>query len=87
MPRSHAARGFDLHLSLAFDCELTEELYEAAARLHARWAGQQTLLRVAWLGGGGAAMLAASDALAADPDLRRIHGAGSYSDRDPHVSL
>ena len=87
LPRSHAARGFDLHLSLAFEEELTPELLHAAARLHTRWAGRPALLRVAWLGGGGAAMLAGDDPLASDPDVRLLHGAGSYAGRDIHVSL
>ena len=87
LPRSHADRGFALHLSLIFEEEMTGDLLEAAARLHARWAGQTAFLRVAWLGSGGAAMLAGGDPLLTDPDVRLLHGAGSYAGRDIHVSL
>ena len=87
LPRSHAARGFDLHLSLAFEEELAPELIQAAACLHARWAGRPALLRVAWLGSGGAAMLAEDDPLVGDSDVRLLHGAGYYAGRDLHMSL
>ena len=87
VPRSHADRGFKLHLSLLFEGELTVELAAAALRLHARWAGRPALLTVRRLGGGGAAMLGAGDPLLADPDVQRLHAAGSYAGRDLHISL
>ena len=76
LPRSHTDRGFALHLSLIFEEELSADLLEVAARLHARWAGQTAVLRVAWLGSGGTAMLAVDDPLLSDPDVKRLHGAG-----------
>ena len=87
LPRSHAERGFDLHLSLAFESDLHDELLSAALRLHERWVGRQVTLRVAWMGSGGAAMLHRSDPLACDPDIQRIHAAGWYAARDLHISL
>ena len=87
LPRSHADRGFALHLSLLFEKELTVDLALAALRLHERWAGRPVLLRVAWLGGGGAAMLGAGDPLMGDPDVQRLHAAGSYAGRGVHISL
>ena len=45
------------------------------------------MLRVQWVGRGGAAMLDAADSLAADPDLRALHYAGYYRARQVHVSL
>ena len=87
LPRSHTDRGFALHLSLIFEEEMNHGHTEAAARLHERWAGQTTVLNVAWLGGGGGAMLTGDQPLVMDPDLRLLHGAGSYADRNIHVSL
>ena len=87
LPRSHAQRGVALHISLIFNEEMSEELWEAAARLHARWAGRALLLHISWMGSGGAAFLATGDPLAADQDLRQLHAAGSYARRDLHVSL
>jgi ABC-type antimicrobial peptide transport system permease subunit len=45
------------------------------------------VLDVSWVGSGGAAFLKGTDALARDPDLRLLHGAGSYSGRPLHISL
>ena len=87
LPRSNAARGWPLHVSLLFREELTDELSRHAVSLHERWSGRAVVLRVEWVGRGGAAMLLASDALASDPDLRALHGAGYYKDRQVHVSL
>ena len=88
LPRTHAQRGFPLHISLLFQEELRDdEQVERLRRLHARWAGRHVLLSVEWVGGGGAAMLLRTGRLAADPDLLALHGAGWYSDRQVHVSL
>ena len=88
LPRSHADRGFKLHLSLIFEGELAVELAAAAAlRLHDRWAGRPVLLTASWLGSGGAATLGAGDPLMGDPDVQRLHAAGSYAGRDIHISL
>ena len=87
LPRSHAARGFRLHISLLFEGELTGDLQAHAELLHSCWAGQRVVLRVQWVGCGGAAMLDAADSLAADPDLTALHGAGYYRARQVHVSL
>ena len=86
-PRSNYDRGFALHLSLLFECELTVELAAVALRLHNRWAGRHALLRVVRLGSGGAAMLGTGDPLLADPDVQQLHAAGSYAGRDIHISL
>ena len=87
LPRSHLARGFDLHVSLLFRDEFRGELHDRARSLHARWAGRSVLLRVQRLGSGGAAMLHPADPLASDEDLRALHGAGYYRGREIHVSL
>ena len=87
LPRSHLARGFDLHISLLFRDEYQGELHEHARSLHARWAGRSVLLRVQRLGSGGATMLHPADPLASDEDLRALHRAGYYGDRGFHVSL
>ena len=87
LPRTHVQRGFDLHLSLAFEEDLTVDLALVAMRLHRRWAGRHVVLRVAWLGNGGAAMLASNDPLVSDADIRYLHSRGGYSHRNLHVSL
>ena len=87
LPRRHSERGFCLHISLAFDEELTEELALAAIRVHQRWAGRPVRLQIEWVGSGGAAFLNAADPLAADADVQRLHHAGWYTDRQLHVSL
>jgi hypothetical protein len=45
------------------------------------------VLRIAWVGSGGAAFLAADDPLASDGDLALLHAAGYYAARGLHVSL
>ena len=87
LPRSHAQRGFDLHISLLFEEEVSGALEEALRRLQLRWAQRHHVLDIAWVGSGGAAFLRDSDTLAADPDLRRLRAAGWYADRETHVSL
>ena len=87
LPRSNAARGWPLHISLLFCDELKEELTRRAVSLHDRWSGRAVVLQVEWVGRGGAAMLLASDALVSDPDLRSLHSAGYYRARQVHVSL
>ena len=74
LPRPHAQRGFELHISLLFEEEVCGDL-------------EPSLLDIEWVGSGGAAFLRASDPLAADPDLRRLRAAGWYADRETHVSL
>jgi hypothetical protein len=87
LPRSHQQRGFDLHITLLFEAELSDTLEEAAIRLHNRWSGRHHLLRIGWVGSGCAAFLKGTDALASDPDVVRLHSAGYYADRGLHVSL
>jgi hypothetical protein len=87
LPRSNAARGWPLHISLLFRDEFKEELAQHAVSLHDRWSGRAVTLQVEWVGRGGGAMLLAADSLAADPDLKALHGAGYYRARQVHVSL
>jgi hypothetical protein len=87
LPRSHVARGFELHLSLLFASEFTEDLHHHALSLHRRWAGVRTRLPVQWVGSGGAAMLDPNGSLASDPDLTALHAAGYFSNRQVHISL
>jgi hypothetical protein len=87
LPRTHADRGFELHLSLLFREELNAELHARAEAVHARWTGRRLLLPVEWVGSGGAAMLASTHPLASDPDIIALHDAGSFRDRQLHISL
>ena len=53
LPRSNAARGWPLHISLLFRNELKEELTRHAVSLHDRWSGRAVVLQVEWVGRGG----------------------------------
>jgi hypothetical protein len=87
LPRTHAERGFALHITLLFEEEITDALALTALRVHRRWAGQPVMLRIGWVGSGGAAFLAAGDPIAADAEVRQLHSAGYYASRGLHVSL
>ncbi len=87
LPRTHADRGFKLHLTLLFREELTPELYGRAEAVNARWTGRSLVLPVEWVGSGGAAMLASTHPLVLDPDIIALHSAGYYRDRQLHISL
>ena len=87
LPRTHADRGFELHITLLFREELIPELYGCAEALNARRTGRDLLLPVEWVGSGGAAMLASTHPLALDPDFVALHSAGYYRDRQIHISL
>jgi hypothetical protein len=87
--RTHAARGFDLHISLGYmqDYHSPLDAVEAALRLHHRWAGQLVLLNIAWVGSGGAAFLHEYDLINEDPDFQYLYTRGRYWKRGAHVSL
>ena len=77
--RSHAARGFPLHLTLGYVSDYGDGVAEAAvARLNHRYAGQWLMLQIEWVGAGGSANLAPTDFLAADEDILRLHSRGCY---------
>ena len=61
LSRSHADRGFKLHISLAYLSELGSDAWAAAYRIHRRYAGRDVVLRVDWIGRGGSASLGAGD--------------------------
>ena len=87
--RTHAARGFDLHVSLGYIQEYDSPIdaLEASMRLHNRWAGQLVLLNIAWVGSGGAAFLHEYDLINEDPDFQCLYIRGRYWKRGAHVSL
>ena len=87
--RTHAARGFDLHVSLGYIQEYDSPIdaLEASMRLHNRWAGQLVLLNIAWVGSGGAAFLHEYDLINEDPDFQYLYIRGRYWKRGAHVSL
>ena len=70
LPRSHAERGFPLHLTLGFASDYGEGVAEAAvARINERWAGREHEVRIAHVGRGGAAALHHREPLHQDPDI------------------
>ena len=70
-----------------FDTEIEDHSRDLSVQLHRWWANRHVVLRVQWVGSGGAAMLDPTDALASDPDLIALHSAGYYRDRQIHISL
>jgi hypothetical protein len=89
LPRSHADRGFDLHVSIGYiqDYDDLTTALEAALRLHNRWSGRWTLLNISWIGSGGAAYLHTYDMLNDDEDFTYLYSRGRYRARGAHVSL
>ena len=87
--RSHAARGFNLHISQGYTQEYDNpgDALEAALRLHHRWTGQWVLLNISWVGSGGAAFLKQYDLLHEDDDFQYLYTRGRYWKRGAHVSL
>jgi hypothetical protein len=87
LPLSNAARGFCLHVSLAFLSEMSDAMWTAAACVQHRYAGQCINLQIEWIGRGGAAMIDEGDVLASDADVVFVHSRGFYAERQLHVSL
>ena len=86
--RSHQERDFALHLTIGYASDWYEGMAEdAASRINERWQGRDVVLRIAWMGHGGAAFLAADESLALDVDIEWFHRRGYYSERGLHISL
>lgn len=76
--------GWDYHVSVCFDTELDLDVWD---RLVRRWAGRVVRLRIARVTSGATAVLADSCPLGSDPDIRALHSAGWYCQRELHVSM
>ena len=94
LPRSHAMRNFDLHLTLGFKSDYGEGIAEdAVARLNDRWRGEWLMIRVSRYTSGGTVELAADDLLYLDDDIDWLHSRGWYGNglranpRPLHISL
>ena len=94
LPRSHAARGFPLHMSLGFAKVLNDEhgipwstTRELVDILNMRYAGKQVSVLLDRIGGGGAACFDHGDPICLDPVVDFIHQRGGYDWREPHISL
>ena len=85
LPRSHAERGFQLHVSLCFEEEVQD--WAEVARLAERWRDQEHHFWFWRMGRGGGSELAYADAFVADPIAANLHSRGTYSDRPFHLSL
>jgi hypothetical protein len=76
-----------LHVSLCFASDLGSPLMSALAeQVTRKWHGETSTLTFDWLGGGGAAMLAASG-VGACPCVTQLHAGGYYGGRCLHVSF
>ena len=88
LPRSNAARGWELHITLGFRSDYPEGVAEiACGYFNAAWAGRFHVVDVEWIGHGGAAMIRRSDPLAEDPLINWVHRQGYYGTRQLHISL
>ena len=86
--RPHIVRGFKLHVSIGFTTDWGDGIAAAAVEnINSRWRDRHIVLKIAWMGSGGAAFLAEDDALARDYDVAWLYARGWYSDRGMHVSL
>jgi hypothetical protein len=86
--RSHAARGFQLHITLGYASDWGPGIaLEAMERINKRWRGLNVIAKIEWMGSGGAVFFAEDDPLAIDWDIAWLHSRGWYSDRGLHISL
>ena len=87
LPRTHQARGFNLHISIGklYNFYSHDIVLNALARINARWAGRSLRLRIKRMSG--TAELHSDDLLAADEDLVWLHDRGCYRDCPLHISL
>ena len=86
--RSHVERGFDLHMTIGYRKDWGDGIAEdCIAHINNRWRGREVVLKIAWMGSGGAAFLAEDDALGLDYDIAWLYARGWYADRGMHISL
>ena len=85
LPRSHAERGFQLHVSLCFEEEVLD--WEEVRELADRWRDRRHRFSFWWMGSNGGSELAYADAFASDPTAANLHSQGTYSSRPFHISL
>ena len=80
LPRE--ARRDDLHLSLCFEWEASSE---ALAAVRAAWHGRMHRLKV--YRRGASMCICAEDLVNKCPHIAALHKAGSYADRELHISF
>ena len=85
LPRSNAARGFRLHVSLGYaQCYCAELLEAVAAHFNARWAGRELVLNIIEFRGSAAYI---DPEPLFDEEFRFLHSIGNYGTRPLHISL
>ena len=94
LPRSHASRGWELHVSLGYRADYPEGGAEFLRdRINGFWATRYHVLLVEWVGHGCAAMIDQEDPLVQDLLIQVAHALGHYGNgrhtapRQLHVSL
>ena len=94
LPRTHAMRGFGLHITLGYETDYGQGIArEAVNRINARWAGEWIPLKIKRYGSGGSVELSWDDMLYQDEDIYWLHSRGHYGNgvkclpRQLHVSL
>ena len=91
LPRSHTARGFELHYSIGFLRVLTESgcseagVRELVVEINRRYAGTRYIARIKRLSGGATAVFDPDDPLILDPVISLLHSRGGYEwKKEPH---
>ena len=94
LPRGHASRGWELHVSLGYRSDYPEGTAEILRdHINGVWANRYHVLIVEWIGQGGAAMIDAEDPIVQDLLIQVAHVLGYYGNgrhtapRQLHVSL
>ena len=94
LPRDHASRGWELHVSLGYRSDYPEGTAELFRdHINAVWSERYHVLNVEWVGEGGAAMIHEADPLNQDLLIQAAHVCGYYGNglhtnpRQLHVSL
>jgi hypothetical protein len=93
LPRTHEARGFELHFSMGYLKELVDSghpassIHDMVVLLNARYAGSLHIMNVEWMGKGGTAYFHLDDPLLLDPIVDFIFNHAGLAWKGAHISL
>ena len=82
LARLHSRRPFELHVSIAYEWQLSTDDTLAIDRLNKHWAGAEHVFWAQWIGAGATAQLHPRDLLIQDPDFIQL-----FKLNNPHISM
>ena len=86
--RSHVERSFELHMTVGYVTDWWPgTAAECAVRINDRWRDRDVVLKISWMGSGGAAYLHEDEPLSQDADIAWLYKRGHYYERGMHISL